>query len=293
MRVDLGSLTLSGVISGPARLVKVNAGTATISNPSNSFAGGVTVANGRLNISSDGNLGTVPAAVTADNIIISTATTSGTLSATDNTTLAANRGITTVGSASYFDVAATKVLTVNGPITGPQLFKRSGAGRLDLAGSNAFTGAVNVGTNNVNSGIIRLLNDNALAGATTLNIAGNGTGTSIVELDGGRSIPSVPVSVVGRTNATFFRGVSGTNTFNGPITITAGGATNYKIESNAGGHAHPQRHANHQPCGHHRASTCSTSAARARSTSDRQRRLQRQRYESRRRSARSMPARRA
>ena len=58
------TLTIPGVIGGTGALAKTGAGTLTLSN-ANTFTGATTVNGGILTISTDGNLGAVPGAVTA------------------------------------------------------------------------------------------------------------------------------------------------------------------------------------------------------------------------------------
>jgi autotransporter-associated beta strand protein len=89
-----GNAMLSGVISGTGTLAKDGAGTLTLSSSGNTFTGKSFLHGGTVAFGRDDHLGAAPAALIADQLTID----GGTLRATDNVGLSANRG-TTLGIA--------------------------------------------------------------------------------------------------------------------------------------------------------------------------------------------------
>jgi autotransporter-associated beta strand protein len=82
--------TLSGVISGAGGLTKsTDSSTLTLSN-TNSFEGITQITAGKISISNDRNLGAVPGSVVANQLTLN----GGTLLASDDVSIHANRGIT-------------------------------------------------------------------------------------------------------------------------------------------------------------------------------------------------------
>ena len=232
-RVDQGTLTLAGVIGGAGRLNKTNNGTLILANPANTFTGGVQFEAGRLVASSDGNFGAVPAAATPGYFAIGAS--AGTILLTDNFTLAANRGVSIAGTGT-FDVPTGKVVNIAGSIVGVSLYKRD-AGRLDLSGSNTFTGAITIGSNTENAGALRITNSNAVAGATVLSVNDSSSGVAVFELDGGVNITVPSIKLSGGSSqgaAVGLRAVTGTNTFNGTADLGNIGGNIYRVEALTG-----------------------------------------------------------
>ncbi|HWY74229.1 MAG TPA: autotransporter-associated beta strand repeat-containing protein, partial [Verrucomicrobiae bacterium] len=137
-----GALTISGVVSGAGGITKVDGGLLTLSG-ANTFTGGLTINGGTVAITSDGNLGKIPAAATPGSIVIngSTLRTSGSF------TIATNRGlalgpVTGAGSGTI-SVNVGNTTTYRGVManagTNGGLNKLSFGG-LTLAGANTYTG---------------------------------------------------------------------------------------------------------------------------------------------------------
>src|SRR5207244_10383172 len=123
-----GTTTTTGTITeqGPGAL--------TLSSAANTFGGGANINGGTLIISSDGNLGAIPA-TPAVNVTIN----GGTLeSITNDVVLNANRKISLTGNASITSFTAAKTLTVNGLVIGPHTLTLDGPGDL------SFVGGINI-----------------------------------------------------------------------------------------------------------------------------------------------------
>ena len=109
-------------------------GTLTLANAANAYSGGTSVNGGQLNVSSDGNFGTVPTSP-ATNLTL----TGGTLQATGGFTLNANRNVA-IASNPTFDVVAGQSLTVAGIVAGNGGLTKTDGGTLVLLGSNTYQG---------------------------------------------------------------------------------------------------------------------------------------------------------
>jgi autotransporter-associated beta strand protein len=117
---------------------------------------------------------------------------------------------------------STKAFTLsgNGSLTGSTGLAKSGTSTLTLATSNTFTGPTTI-----NAGVITLQHGNALGSATGgTTIASN----SRLELEGNITVTGEPLSLAGTGGSSFFNGAlnskSGTNTWSGPVTLTASGS---------------------------------------------------------------------
>lgn len=147
------NLTLNGVISGSGSLTKISNHTLTLGG-ANTYSGGTLVSGGFVAISMDGassgsagNLGSVPATATANNLTLN----NGGLLDSASLTLNTNRGITLVGT-GLLDAASGVTFTVNGNISGSGGLTVDGGagdtGTIVLGGTNTFGGTtlVSVGT---------------------------------------------------------------------------------------------------------------------------------------------------
>src|ERR1035441_7254272 len=116
-----GSSTFGGIIqntlgSGSKTVIlTVSVGNLTLSG-ANTYSGGTMVNGGTLSVSTDGNLGAVPGAATANSITINGGTLS--LAPTATLTLNANRGITIGSSGGMIGVTTAQVVLYGGIISG-------------------------------------------------------------------------------------------------------------------------------------------------------------------------------
>jgi autotransporter-associated beta strand protein len=170
------SWTISGPISGSGSL-SVNPGLAqgsllTLSG-ANTYTGSTTVSlAGQVIISSDGNLGTPPAVLTPNQLVLNY----GFLKASGTFTLNPHRGITfgtsAPGLGGSIQVNPSQTLTIAGPIVGANGFV-SGSGEATfgfgtnvLANTNGYTGGTGIST-----GRLMLGTNGALPYGTTVIIA--------------------------------------------------------------------------------------------------------------------------
>lgn len=157
--------------AGTFDLTKTGAGRLVLGG-TNTFDGKTIINGGTLAISSDLNLGDVPA-LTADSITFSG---NSTLQTSASFALNSNRGLTINGGVTgtvLVDPATT--LTYGGVVTGAvgTAFRKAGAGTLDLSGINTFAGALNI-----DGGVLSLSGaSGALASTSGVTISNRGTFT--------------------------------------------------------------------------------------------------------------------
>lgn len=170
-------------------LAKSGPGTATLSG-TNSYAGGTSITAGVLSISSDANLGAVPAAVQPANIALN----GGTLQITAATTISTNRGITVGASNGTINVpfAASGVIDSGTSGTPPATIgyvKYSGV----TSGAGGLTVTGGTGVNDPNGApYLLVLNGqaNTYAGPTVID---NATVTNDSAVTGGNMLPATTV----------------------------------------------------------------------------------------------------
>jgi len=162
---------LGGEISGAGQVLKEGSGTLTLS-AANTYSGGTTLTTGQLNINNSGSGGTSSAigtgtftintGTTIDNTSVGAVTLStnnaqawnGNFTFTGTKDLNMGTGAVTMNAARTVTVSGG-TLTVGGIISGSTFgLTKSGAGKLTLSGTNAYTGATNVdvGTLEIASG---------------------------------------------------------------------------------------------------------------------------------------------
>ena len=170
--------TVSSDISGSGSLTKLGTGMLLLTG-SNSYAGGTTLTDGELSISSSSNLGAASSQVTFNG---------GTLQITGTTVT--NMGGHSVNWSSFngaFDIAnAINVFTVSGAIGGSGGLTKLGTGMLLLTGSNSYAGGTTLTDGEL-----------SISGSSNLGAAGsqvtfNGgtlqiTGTAVTNM-GGHSV---------------------------------------------------------------------------------------------------------
>lgn len=162
--------TLAGVISGTGALNKSGSGTLTLSG-TNTYSGSTTITNGTISVSSSANLGATPGSADGDNIIFN----GGTLSATNDFTLDANKGITLTGNGTI-DVTSSNTMTFDGIITDSGNLTKSGSGTLVLGGANQ-----NDGTITVNAGILEISDQYSLGSSSGGTVVADGASLKITD----------------------------------------------------------------------------------------------------------------
>ncbi|GAA0649545.1 hypothetical protein GCM10009424_27760 [Sphingomonas ursincola] len=208
LQVLAGSATQSGVISeiGGARpLEKIGAGTLTLS-ATNSYSGGTTISAGRLNITSNANLGAIAGGVTIGNAVLGT---TGLISSA--------RAVSLTGAAGI-DVSSSS-LTLTGAVTGAGSLTKTGTGQLVLTADNSYAGTTTI------SG----------SGGLTVGTGGNtGTlGSGNITVNAGSFLAFSRSDAFTVANAISGQGnvgkqssgtltLSGANTFSGGLAIGAG-----------------------------------------------------------------------
>ena len=256
--VNATLFTLSGAIgeaaSGYSLNIGASSGTVALTG-NNTFSGDVSIGSGNnpgiLAISSDANLGAVPAAFSAGNITLNELSylgamgTGSRLRVTADVSLNANRGITFTNDRSAFDVVSGATFTVNGQLTrsGAGGFTKFGAGTMVLVadapvtqlmgpvvvsegtlqvGNGGSTGFVTSGTITTNATLAYNRN-NAFTVANT--IIGSGT---LIQMGSGTLTLTGSNSHTGGTriqNGTLALSGAGQLASTGAVNATASGAT--------------------------------------------------------------------
>ncbi len=245
------SFTFNNTMSGTGSLTKAGAGTVTISNGSNSYSGGTTIAAGTLRIGQSGSLGTSASVVTlgsaggGDASLVSYL--AGWTYAQGIVVAAGTGGTLTLGHSSNANLSSrfTGNITLNDNLVvssvAPDGFAMRLEGVIDGAGGITKTGA----------GATRLENANTYSGGTTVsagsllvtNTSGSATGSGAVMtsastiLGGTGSIsPTGTNSVtIGGSVAPGLSGAAGTLTFtpaDGNVTFQSGGSVAFELFGN-------------------------------------------------------------
>jgi autotransporter-associated beta strand protein len=269
LRVASGGF--GGVISGTSSLIKESGGTLILTG-NNTFTGASQLNAGTLQIGTGGTTGSLGAASISgagalvfdrsDNLTWNGSHSgSGTLAKNGSNTLVLTGSLThaggttigggilqigdggTAGSLNGGPVAnngsirfnRSDLSTCDATISGGSFWKL-GPGTLVLSGNNSFgSGTLTLGGSTQNVGYVRLAHPKALGNYAKVSLASNTSGVSGIEVTGGHSF-NYAIDTAGRnTNAgnTMLRNVSGSNIWQGNITITGTGGS-YDIESLAG-----------------------------------------------------------
>ncbi|MES2207138.1 MAG: autotransporter-associated beta strand repeat-containing protein [Pseudomonadota bacterium] len=228
---DNSSTTFSGVISGTAGVTKTGTGTLTLSG-TNTFTGNAEVSGGGLTLSGGSAI--------EDTVLVSLSSANTTL------TLSANETIGWVsGGSSRFIVLGANTLTFtsnndtgfSGVISGTGGITKGGTGWFSLSGANTYTGATTVtggrillsAANNLSSSSSITLNGGGIraTGAFTLsNAITLGASGGILEMAEDATVSGV-ISGSGNLTKTGSSKLtlSGTNTYTGTTTVSAGQLT--------------------------------------------------------------------
>lgn len=242
-----GPLNLTASISGLAP-VSYLGNTVTLSGNNSNLLGKTLIGNGvvgAVQIDAESRLGPAPASFTADQLTLNR----GTLVTTTTMTLSnTTRGILLDVSGGTFNVAPGTTLTLAGKLSSPSLGANVIAGSLGKAGSGTlvlsttnttFYGSLYVdsGSTTANDGVVKVINNQALANARSpIYFRNNNGGYSELQLDGTASgiNLSQAVSLSGRTiGSVSIRNVAGTNSIAGGLTMNVGGGI-YYLQSDAG-----------------------------------------------------------
>jgi fibronectin-binding autotransporter adhesin len=156
-----GSILMSGVITGSAKLTLIGSATVTLSAANDStFSGAVTVDSGVLSVGADTNLGANTGRFTLNG---------GALLANASFTLHANRALT-MTAASGLQAASGSTLTYLGDISGSTyaltINGNSQTGTVVLGGNNTY------GNTTLSGGTARIASNTALGSIGTISFAG-------------------------------------------------------------------------------------------------------------------------
>ncbi len=210
------TLTVADEITGSGLIKQEGTGT-LIFSATNNYQGGTQINAGTLAISTDRNLGAVPASVDPDNIILN----GGNLQLlTGFTELHANRGITLGASHGTITTDLGVTASYGGVITGAANFTKAGSGELALSGANNYIGTTTIAGNLVIAGA-GSLNSGAGIGDHAANIVNNGTlrlDTSVDHQLSGVISGSGDLQKLNTNTLT----LSGANTYAGGTSVTGG-----------------------------------------------------------------------
>jgi autotransporter-associated beta strand protein len=216
------AVTNSSVVSGGGALTKSGNGTLTLSG-ANTYTGKTLVSGGTLGLDGAGSISSSSALEVASG---GTFSMTGASLASNNVTVAGLTGAGTVtGAAGTLTVSkpnnSSDVFT--GKIQGGVGLTLTGPTQLWLAGSNNYTGSTVVGSDNV----LNLVDANGLGSTAAGTTVASGGVLRLQGTNGGGSgitvgAEALSLSGLGRANTGgALRSVSGTNTWQGAITLAA------------------------------------------------------------------------
>ncbi|TCT02640.1 autotransporter-associated beta strand repeat-containing protein [Aquabacter spiritensis] len=153
-------ITYQSIISGGGSVSQVGSGRVTLGGV-NTYSGGTKLNDGILSVSQDANLGSAAGALTFGG---------GALEATSSFATSRAMSVAADKSAEIIVAGMATHLTVSGAVTGSGGFQKSGAGTLELSGTNSYSGHFKV-----TEGILALSGGQALGDTATLGIGDGGT----------------------------------------------------------------------------------------------------------------------
>ncbi len=254
-----GNTLISGTITtGAGGLTMNGTGVLTLA-ADNTYTGKTAINSGTIAISNANQIGDAPATAVADQITLNGGTLRSFTSAVNFA--ADNRGFTLGTNGGTFETVTD--MTISNVIAGTGSLTKTGASTLFLGAANTYTGATNVnagtlaytGTNrisdssavNVASGATLDLvqySDTVGSIAGAGNITATGTGALTLTFGGLNSNTtlsgniadgaSATLSLVKNGTGTTVLSGSGSNTFDGTVTINSGGALNIQKNSALG-----------------------------------------------------------
>ncbi|MDR0993880.1 MAG: autotransporter-associated beta strand repeat-containing protein, partial [Verrucomicrobiota bacterium] len=216
-RVSDGSSPACPDTASPNNVIKKGAGTITLSHAANTYSGGTDIQAGTLSVGTDGALGMVPTAPSANIRFTGT----GAFSPSATLSLHANRGISLGTEAGpQLAVSGGRTLTVPGEISGSAAWTKTGAGTLVLSGANTFTGAFSIG-----GGIVRAAHALAFGGTLGGSVSVSGGATLAL------ATTNVPVKALSMAAESTLEAAAGQS-----VTLaTAGSIANVSFDAAADG----------------------------------------------------------
>jgi autotransporter-associated beta strand protein len=231
-----GSQTWNGVMSGSGNFTKIGNGTLVLAS-ANSYTGTTTINAGTIEVTHSDSFA-------SSSSIVMGASGNLSIQADLDVTNFSGSGIVNIGTGSTFTTnTSAGTMTYDGVFQGGGDLTKTGVGTLVLSGANTFTGSLNL-----DAGILRLTNANALSANNVLTIGASGTldvknnitigafqGSGTIQLGASRVL-----SAGGALDRTFNGSISGTgglnktgsgtltfadgisNTYTGPTQISAG-----------------------------------------------------------------------
>ncbi len=240
------SLELDNTISGNFGITKIGSGTLVLTG-TNTFSGGLTVANGTLQISTINNAGTNGVLGNNTSVTLGSSGQTATLlyqnsSASTNMPFVLASG----GTGAFFVDTVGANLTLNGTISGTGTLNAE-IGTLTLGGSNTFTGGITI-----SDGDLRLANPGALNSSSPnsvtftdnfvptsigmLSLQGNSVTVSGLSTSGSGSIVQDVVQNASATAATLTVSITAniSNTFAGILQDGTGGGALSLVKAGQG-----------------------------------------------------------